>query len=89
MEKLEKELTVKMFFYPRILGEAAEKLDASILVNYLLDLAKSFSRFYKEFSVLSAENDALRNARLKLCLNTRKILQDGLATLTIKVPEAM
>ena len=89
VEKLEKELTVKMFFYPRILGEAAEKLDASILVNYLLDLAKSFSRFYKEFSVLSAENDALRNARLKLCLNTRKILQDGLATLTIKVPEAM
>lgn len=87
--KEEKDLSLRMLLYPKTITEAAEKLDPSIIANYLLDLAKTFSRFYKQFSVLSAENDQIRNARLKLCLNAREILRDGLTTLTIDVPTAM
>ncbi len=88
-EKEEKELSVRMLEYPSVIRDAAERLDPSGLVNYLLELAKTFSRFYKQHSVMNAETEALRNSRFHLCLAVRDILADGLKTLTIDVPEAM
>ena len=47
-----KDVAVQAFFYPRVLQTAAEKLDCSSVVSYLLDLAKAFNRFYRECPVL-------------------------------------
>lgn len=85
----EKELAITTYFYPHILLEAAAKKDVSILVEYLLDLAKSFNRFYRECPVLAADNHELIMARLTLCRGVRSILADGLKTLTIGIPDAM
>ncbi len=85
----ERSLAVCMARYPEALKLAAEKMDCSVLVNYLLDLAKAFNRFYREKQVLNAENDVLIRVRLALCKAVRDILADGLETLTIGVPEAM
>ncbi|MDD3118278.1 MAG: arginine--tRNA ligase [Victivallales bacterium] len=85
----EKALSIMASFYPATLAEAAEKMDCSVLVGYLLDLAKAFNRFYRECPVLSAEDDALRQARMQLCFRIRDLLTDGLNTLTIGVPAAM
>jgi arginyl-tRNA synthetase len=87
--KEERELSVRAALYPTVLKQAAEKLDCSIITNYLLDLAKSFSRFYREHSVMKADDESLRNARIRLALLVRDILSDGLSILGIKVPEAM
>ncbi len=85
----EKKLAVTAFFYPRSLRLAAEKMDCSVLVDYLLELAKAFNRFYRECPVLAADNEELAGARMALCHAIRAILTDGLNTLTIEVPEAM
>lgn len=85
----EKSLAVTALRYRTALRGAAEKLDCSVLVLYLLDLAKAFNRFYREKQVLNAEDPVLRKTRLALCFAVRDILKDGLATLTIGVPEAM
>ena len=85
----EKELAVKMYFYPSVLQSAASKRDCSGLVEYLLDLAKAFNRFYRDCPVLSAGDDALVTARLSLADAVKRIITDGLNTLTIDVPEAM
>ncbi len=85
----EKALSVCAFMYPEVLKAAAKKMDCSVIVTYLLDLAKAFSRFYREHQVLNAEDEKIRNARLVLCCNIRDILADGLKTLTIGVPETM
>jgi arginyl-tRNA synthetase len=85
----EKTLAITAFFYPQVLQAAAEKMDCSGLVEYLLELAKAFNRFYRECPVLAAENEELASARMALCHSIRGILTDGLNTLTIKVPEAM
>lgn len=85
----EKSLAVMMSRYPQSLHNAAEKMDCSVLVAYLLDLAKAFNRFYREKQVLNAEDPAVRSARLALCFAVREILADGLNTLTIRIPEAM
>ncbi len=85
----EKTLAITAFFYPKVLQDAAEKMDCSALVDYLLELAKAFNRFYRECPVLAAENEDLAGARMALCHAVRNILTDGLNTLTIEVPEAM
>ena len=87
--QFEKNLSTRAFQYPEVLKRAGEMMDCSIIVNYLLDLAKEFSRFYRECPVLNAESEKLKIARLAISRRIRDILADGLQTLTIKVPKAM
>ena len=85
----EKALAVTALRYRTAIRGAAEKMDCSVLVLYLLDLAKAFNRFYREKQVLNADDANVRATRLALCYAVRDILTDGLATLTIGVPQAM
>ncbi len=85
----EKSLAIAASFYPGVLRLAAERRDCSGLVEYLLDLAKAFNRFYRECPVLAAESPELIAARLALAESVRLLLTDGLETLTIRVPQAM
>jgi arginyl-tRNA synthetase len=85
----ERELAVKLYFYPAVLQLAAEKRDCSGLVEYLLEVAKAFNRFYRDCPVLGAEDPELASARLALAVAVKKVITDGLHTLTIGVPEAM
>ena len=85
----EKALAVTAGFYPAVLKLAAERRDCSGLAEYLLNLAKAFNRFYRECPVLAAETPELVAGRLAMADAVRTIIVDGLATLTIKVPQAM
>jgi len=87
--QFEKNLSSRAFQYPGVLKRAGEIMDCSGIVNYLLELAKDFSRFYRECSVLNAETEELKTARLAISRRVRDILADGLNTLTIQVPDAM
>ncbi len=85
----EKRLGIELGFYPQTIVEAARKLDCSVMVSYLLELAKAFNRFYRECPVLNAENPGLRRSRLRLISAVREVLSDGLKSLTIGTPDAM
>jgi arginyl-tRNA synthetase len=85
----EKALAVAALRYADAIRSSSDKMDCSILVNYLLDLAKLFNRFYREKQVLNAGDPAVRTMRLALCFAVRDILADGLAALTIGIPDAM
>ena len=89
--EFEKELAVKLYFYPAQLKLCAERRDCSGLVEYLLDLCKCFNRFYRECPVVSiaAQDAELAASRLALAKAVHRVVSDGLATLTIGVPEAM
>ncbi len=85
----EKNLALCCGNYGQVIQCAAIELDTSILANYLLDLAKAFSRFYRECPVLNAESRELCQARLTLSCRVRDILHDGLHTLGIETLESM
>lgn len=93
----ERALALRIADYDSILRKAAgkpekvpvEPPDPSVLATYLLELGRTFSRFYQACPVLAAEDEAVRRARLELCAGTRRILKDGLETLTIKTVESM
>ncbi len=85
----EKDLALACAAYGETLRKAAEDFDTAGLAGYLLDLAKAFSRFYRDCPVLNAETPELKRARLELSLRARDILRDGLNTLTIETLESM
>lgn len=85
----EKALALELTRFPSVLRQAAEQLSPSPVAGYLLDLTKSYARFYHSCPVLRAETDELMRARLHLCLAVAATLRRGLGLLGIQAPEAM
>jgi arginyl-tRNA synthetase len=60
------------------------------VARQLLAIAKAFSGFYTNCPILWPENSqAVRDARLSLCLATARALRQGLHILGVQAPEAM
>ncbi|MFO7822237.1 MAG: arginine--tRNA ligase [Lentisphaeria bacterium] len=85
----EKDLALRCATYGETVRQAARDLDTSNLATYLLELAKSFSRFYRECPVLAAPDQKQVRARMELSRRVHRVLQDGLRTLTIETLETM
>ena len=85
----EKPLGIKIIEFPKALEKAAETLNPTYVVTYLLELAQEWSSFYAENSVLKADSEELKNARLQLAQKVLEVLTTGLAILGIEIPEKM
>jgi arginyl-tRNA synthetase len=85
----EKRLALELAFLPSVLRQAAAQLSPAPLANYLLDLTKTYARFYHNCPVLRAGSEELMRARLHLSLATAAVLRRGLALLGIEAPDAM
>jgi arginyl-tRNA synthetase len=68
---------------------AVEKLSPHNLTHYALDLAKSFSAFYRDCKVVDAGNPTLSWARLLLSRAARLVLAKVLALMGVQAPEIM
>lgn len=73
---------------PRVIVDATEKYEPSILTRHLVDVAQSFNKFYHDEHIL-VENDDERNAKLALVAASKKAISECLAILGIKSPERM
>ncbi|MDZ7272225.1 MAG: arginine--tRNA ligase [candidate division KSB1 bacterium] len=82
-------LVRRLHSFPGEVKAAALTYNPARLATYLWELAKAFSRFYHEHSVLHAQEERLRQARLVLAKATSIVLRRGLALLGIDVPERM
>lgn len=89
LSKVEKELLVTMYTYPEVLAEAGKSFSPGILCNYVYDLAKIYSHFYHEYSVLKETNVNQQALRLQLCTLTADIIRSSFQLLGIQVPERM
>ncbi|MCR5599253.1 MAG: arginine--tRNA ligase [Ruminococcus sp.] len=74
---------------PKEIDLAAKTYDPAKITKYAIDLATLFHRFYGACSVKNAENYALRNARILLCVAVRQTLRNVLEILNIDRPEKM
>lgn len=74
--------------YPGIIEASAENFEPHRLVNYLIECATLFHKFYTEHRVIS-EDVNLTYARHALCQATRIILANGCRLLAINAPERM
>ncbi len=69
-------------------ADAVQKYEPSIVTRYVVDVAKSFNRYYLNNRILNAEDKFIR-ARLALVYATHTVIEEGLRLLGIKAPEEM
>ena len=84
----EEQLMRKLSSYEETVLLAAQARAPQRLTRYLEELASSFSAYYRDCRVISEER-ALSQARLTLCLATKRVIADGLGLLLVSAPESM
>ncbi|MBI5072021.1 arginine--tRNA ligase [Candidatus Falkowbacteria bacterium] len=87
-EKWEYNLMVELAKFPEILEKAARTYNPAVLADYLHDLAKIFSDFYRDVKVIDADLEA-QKARIALIGAVKIVLAKGLGVLGIAAPEEM
>ncbi len=85
----EQALAAKLAQFNELLGNVANKGTPHILCAYLYDLAGLFSSFYENCPILSAEDEATRDSRLRLAALTGRTLKQGLELLGLETLERM
>lgn len=88
-EDREAQLAARLLQFEETLTVVAREGTPHVMCAFLYDVAGLFSGFYEHCPILSAENDAVRNSRLKLAQLTAKTLKLGLDTLGIETVERM
>jgi arginyl-tRNA synthetase len=73
---------------PAVIEAAAVNFEPHRLVNYLIETATLFHKFYTEHRVIT-DDPSLTQARLALCAATRIVLANGCRLLGIRAPERM
>ena len=88
-EEEELDLIKKIGSFPEILLSCYNQSDVFPIVNYLLELATCFHRFYDRQRVIDKENLPLSAERMGLIDATRIVIANGLDLLGISHPEKM
>ncbi len=86
---IEWELIKLLGKFPEIVEKAARNMDPSGIAIYLYDLSKTFSRFYHDCPIVTAENKELAGARLTLAECVKTVLQNGTKLILVPFLESM
>ena len=81
---------IKMLnIYPQRVKEAGDDHSPAVIANYAYDLAKEFSQYYHDTTILNEADAALRSQRLVLIDVIAKVLVSAMDILGIRLPERM
>ena len=81
----EKRLALQLLEFPGAVVRASEIYKPSVLADYLFQTAQLYSSFYQNSPILKSE-EAVKNARLRLCALFGEVLKKGLDLLGIETP---
>jgi len=85
----EKPLGVKILELEKVIDRAAETMNPTGIVTFLMELAQDWSSFYANNSVINADDENLRAARLQLAKKVLDVLERGIEILGFQLPEKM
>ncbi|MGM0497411.1 MAG: arginine--tRNA ligase, partial [Bacteroidota bacterium] len=75
--------------FPSVISEAAEEMNPGAIANYVFDLAKEFNQFYHENPVIKADSKEKIDLRIRLSIQTSKIIRESMWLLGIELPRRM
>jgi arginyl-tRNA synthetase len=88
-EPAERALALALVGFADVVASVERSLEFHRLCGYLLALASTFTTFYEHCPVLRAQDDQVRDSRLRLSATTSRVLTLGLNLLGIEAPERM
>jgi arginyl-tRNA synthetase len=89
LEPAERELVKKLLEFPAEVAEAAEKRAPHRIAAYALELARSFTAFYRDCLIVGAEPEGLEQQRLALAVAAKRTIASALGLLGVSAPEQM
>lgn len=84
----EKELIMNLYKAPEVIVQAMEKLEASLITRHLVEIAKSFNKFYSNTRIMNSPEEK-QSARIALVKSSQIVIKNLLNLLGIKAPERM
>lgn len=82
-------LIQKLNDYRAVVEQAGTDYSPSGIANYCYELTKDFNQFYHDYSILNANSEEEKTARLVLAANVAKTIKNAMKLLGIEVPERM
>lgn len=82
-------LIQKLNDYKTVVEQAGTDYSPSGIANYCYELTKDFNQFYHDYSILNANSEEEKTARLVLAANVAKTIKNAMQLLGIEVPERM
>jgi arginyl-tRNA synthetase len=89
VEPSERALIKRLCELPDEVAEAAARRAPHRLCAYAMEVARDFHAFYRDCQVVGAEGDGVEEARLGVCLLTKRTIARTLGLLGITAPERM
>jgi arginyl-tRNA synthetase len=89
LDPAERALIKQLLAFPEEVGEAAARRAPHRIAAYALELAQSFTAFYRDCHVLGAEPEAVESVRIALCVASRRTIARCLDLLGVSAPQAM
>lgn len=74
--------------FPKVVADAADKYEPSVVARFAVDVAQAFNKFYNSTRINVPEEN-IKQARVMLAYLTKHTLHDALELLGINAPEAM
>jgi arginyl-tRNA synthetase len=68
---------------------AIDKLEPSVVTRHVIEIAKSFNKFYNAHSILNAEDEEVKITRLNLVKAACQVIKNGLNLIGLDVVEKM
>lgn len=77
-----------LYNFPEAVLDATYKYEPSYITRHVVEIAKTFNKFYNSCPILSVEEE-LKQARLMLVFATKTVIKTGLSLLGIEAPDRM
>src|ERR1700733_14835292 len=85
----ERALVLQLLAFPAELAEAAERRAPHRIAAYALELAQTFTAFYRDCHVVGVEPEAVESLRIALCVASASTIARCLGLLGVSAPNSM
>jgi arginyl-tRNA synthetase len=85
----ERELVKKLLGFPAEAAEAAERRAPHRIAGYALEIAQTFTAFYRDCHVVGAEPREVESFRIGLSVASQRTIARALDLLGVSAPESM
>jgi arginyl-tRNA synthetase len=89
LENEEKDVVLLLAQYEDVCDKALTAYNPSVLTRYCFDLSTVFNNFYTKYRILDKNGNVINGARVELCKNTKKVLENALKILSIDTVQEM